>query len=617
MRRMAFVYGGRTYSHAPRRAGATNRSRPGCVHLNLWAKTLIIMSATVLLGTTAMFAVAGTVLIEDYKRVEEDAARGDAQRVLDAVANDLLRLGFSAQEVSDVASVIFVGGENADMNQTLPVFLSLFTANQVDAVFARFGDPPQFFGVGFDRHNMSFGEPPAALNASIAQQGLWDPPAGGAMATRATSDIVVAGGRAYLAASYSLLIPPELLPSPEYGSASLMLVRSVDDLYANDLGLRTGEELRIHPWDPASAQAAGLAADTVALDRPDWDHMTIRVRLDDADGQPAFIAALAQDRTVFAQGIDSMTFFFVASLAIAVFFLAVGLLVVRFLVTNRVQHLDARIQAIQEGSDLAARADETGDDEVSRLAQDFNALMDVLQKRRDELEKSNDDLQSFARVVTHDLKSPLSTFALNLRLLRMQADAEGDEKEMERIARMERQVTKMADRIDAILAYSRSRAAALDMGPVPLEPVIADVIQDLAAEIGTSGAELRIESLPTVKGDASQLAQVFQNLLSNAVKFTKPDQSPRVRVWSEPSRTGWAIHVEDQGIGFLPEEVDQLFKPFSRLQNGADREGHGVGLASCARIMERHGGRLHAQGFPGKGARFTMLLRAVDDAPAA
>jgi light-regulated signal transduction histidine kinase (bacteriophytochrome) len=235
-----------------------------------------------------------------------------------------------------------------------------------------------------------------------------------------------------------------------------------------------------------------------------------------------------------------------------------------------------------------------------------------LEQRSNALAKSNEDLNSFARVVTHDLKSPLSTFALNLRLLHTQAEASGDAKEMERIARMERQVVKMDDRIDGILAYSRSRDADVRMTPVALDDVLVGVLDDLAADIGTTGTDLRIEALPTVRGDAQQLAQVLQNLIANAIKFAKPGQRPRVRVWSEPSRTGWAVHIEDQGVGFLPDDVDKMFKPFSRLSNSNGREGHGVGLASCARIMERHGGRLHAQGYPGKGARFTMLLRRAD-----
>lgn len=588
--------------------------------MNLWAKTFWIITTTVVIGLGSIFAVAGTVLIDDYKALEQAGAAQDAQRVRDAVASDLADLGSAAQEVSQVATVIFT---SLDANlteldgQAAQVFYSLFVANKVDAVFARYGDPPQSIAIGFDPATLTLGPGPEGLNQTLQASPWWQssppsPPEGGHRGLVATPD------GPYLVATYDLFLPEPLLAalSPtEAGGVSLALARKVDDRFAAVLGSRIGEDLAVTRWQDGSAATLGLdGGNDIALDRADWSAMTVRFRLDDEDGVPAVVLQMEQSRTLFRQGIDSIAFFFVASLIIAGVLLLAGLLLVRYLVTNRVHHLNTKIQQIRQGSDKGARAETSGGDEVSRLAADFNGLMDSLERRERDLVQTNEDLQSFASVVTHDLKSPLSTFALNLRLLRTQAEAQGDQKEMERIERMERQTAKMGERIDAILEYSRNRDADADMDAVALEEVVASVLDDLGADIGRTGARIRIEPLPIVRGDRERLAQVVQNLLSNAIKFAKPGDTPQIRVWSEPGRTGWAVHIEDRGVGFLPNQVDTIMKPFSRLANANGIEGHGVGLASCARILERHGGRLHAQGFPGKGARFTMLLRRADAA---
>jgi signal transduction histidine kinase len=149
---------------------------------------------------------------------------------------------------------------------------------------------------------------------------------------------------------------------------------------------------------------------------------------------------------------------------------------------------------------------------------------------------------------------------------------------------------------------------------------VKKVLRDLADEVEASGARVVVGDLPSVEGDPSRLQQLFHNLLGNALKFRRPDEAPRVSIdWErreealdEPVHE---IRVRDRGIGFEPEHAERIFSMFTRL-HGRDRyEGTGLGLALCRRIAEQHGGRLSAEGVPGRGATFLLTLPAGPGRP--
>ena len=211
-------------------------------------------------------------------------------------------------------------------------------------------------------------------------------------------------------------------------------------------------------------------------------------------------------------------------------------------------------------------------------------------------------------MVSHDLQSPLSTVNINLALLRRQAESRGDATGIAQIQRMERTSNTMAERIKAILGYSRAGKGESPRDSVALGEALRDVLADMAADLERSGAQLSVGTLPIVRGDREQMKQVLQNLLSNAIKYAKPGTPPVIRVSSEERDAAWHVHIEDEGLGFDAGEVQQMLTPFRRLDRTRNIPGHGVGLATCVRILERHGGRLEATGTVEQGGRFTLVL---------
>jgi light-regulated signal transduction histidine kinase (bacteriophytochrome) len=135
----------------------------------------------------------------------------------------------------------------------------------------------------------------------------------------------------------------------------------------------------------------------------------------------------------------------------------------------------------------------------------------------------------------------------------------------------------------------------------------------MEARIGEAGAELVVTTLPTVRGEASQLAHVFQNLLSNSLKYRRADVAPRIFISAKRSGQDWIVAVEDNGIGFEPEYSQRIFGLFKRLHKD-EYPGTGLGLAICQRIVGRYGGRMWAEGRPGFGATFYISLPGCEAA---
>ena len=239
----------------------------------------------------------------------------------------------------------------------------------------------------------------------------------------------------------------------------------------------------------------------------------------------------------------------------------------------------------------------------------------ALQAALADVESRNQELQDFAFVASHDLQEPLrkvQAFGDRLRLhLADQLDADG----ADYIQRMRGAAARMQTLINDLLAYSRVSRAAHSPQRVALSKVLSEVLSDLESRIESSGAQVQTEALPEIWADPTQMRQLLQNLLGNALKFAHPGRPPQVRVSArlrEASRAGETatalLTVEDNGIGFDNRYQDRIFAPFQRLHGRSEFEGSGIGLAIVRKIVERHGGRIHADGQPGQGARFHIEL---------
>jgi signal transduction histidine kinase len=265
--------------------------------------------------------------------------------------------------------------------------------------------------------------------------------------------------------------------------------------------------------------------------------------------------------------------------------------------------------------DMSARVPPIRDDEIGDLARAFNSMADSLEASSDalaersrELERSNRELEQFASVTSHDLQAPLATISMYAQLLEQRHSRElnGGQQLVEGINQA---TVKARTLIRDLLEYSRAGRGELLNEPVEMKDVAGEALEMLAGPIEQSGADVTVEELPVILGDARKLRQVFLNLISNALKFA--EDIPVVRVSAEVQGNTAIFAVTDNGIGMDPAQAERIFQPFHRLHGEEEYPGTGIGLAVCERIIEQHGGRIWAQSVPGQGSTFRFTLPAA------
>lgn len=225
-----------------------------------------------------------------------------------------------------------------------------------------------------------------------------------------------------------------------------------------------------------------------------------------------------------------------------------------------------------------------------------------------QLATSNADLARYAAVASHDLREPLRKVMAFADLLVEECDQDLNEDAHQYLQVIISSVQRMSRLVDALLAYAQVGAQPANFAPVDLQKVLGDVVDDLALRIEETGATVTVEALPALEADVDQMRQLFQNLLSNALKYRHPERPPEVRVTARLEKSWAIIEVADNGIGFDPTYAERIFDPFARLHSKSEYEGAGIGLATCQRIVERHGGRIGATATPAQGAIFTVCL---------
>lgn len=272
----------------------------------------------------------------------------------------------------------------------------------------------------------------------------------------------------------------------------------------------------------------------------------------------------------------------------------------------------ARATGELAAGDLSTRVPASREDEIGDLARGFNSMADSLERGQAELERSNveltrsnAELEQFASVTSHDLQAPLTTISMYAELLqRRQASGADGSDLIDGIRGATQQARSL---IRDLLEYSRAGRGALEAEPLPSEVVVRQALETLAGAIETTGARVRVGSLPVVTADRSNLCRVFTNLIGNAVKFTR-GQAAEVSVEAEADGEMWRFDVRDNGIGMDPVDARRIFEPFSRLHGEDDYEGTGIGLAVCERIVEQHGGRIWVASTPGEGSVFSFTM---------
>jgi PAS domain S-box-containing protein len=234
-----------------------------------------------------------------------------------------------------------------------------------------------------------------------------------------------------------------------------------------------------------------------------------------------------------------------------------------------------------------------------------NADLEARVKARTaELEVANRDLQSFSYSVSHDLRAPIRAIGSHARLLMLSEPAPVSGDRERRYKAIERNAALMSNLVDALLNLARVNRTSLQREGLDMAGIARAVANDLQPEY--AGTKVIVENLPPGNGNPTLVRQVFANLISNALKFSARTEAPEVRVGWDARLQCW--FVRDNGAGFDMQFAKKLFGAFERAHGADEFEGTGIGLAIVHRIIERHGGRIWAEGVPGKGATFYFVL---------
>jgi PAS domain S-box-containing protein len=232
----------------------------------------------------------------------------------------------------------------------------------------------------------------------------------------------------------------------------------------------------------------------------------------------------------------------------------------------------------------------------------------ALEAKAEELTRSNQELEQFAYVASHDLQEPLRMVSNYTQLLAKRYKDQLDQDAHEFIDFAVDGAKRMQELIHDLLQYARVGTRGKEFRPVPVARVVADALANLAGAIDEAAADVVVDPLPTLSCDASQVAQVFQNLIGNAVKFRREGQRPVIRVSATRTDHAWMFTVQDNGIGIEPKYFERIFQMFQRLHTRGEYPGTGIGLALCKKIVERHGGRIRVESEPGRGTTFAFTL---------
>ena len=279
------------------------------------------------------------------------------------------------------------------------------------------------------------------------------------------------------------------------------------------------------------------------------------------------------------------------------------------------------------GGDVDHRVEPVGPAEVwelalamelmrARVVEDLvqaEATRGEIERQSRELERSNAELEQFAYVASHDLQEPLRKVASFCQLLQARYGGQLDERADQYIDFAVDGAKRMQSLINDLLAFSRVGRLPADQEVVDLGDALQQARANLATALEESGATVTVDGeLPSVRGEAALLIGVFQNLLANAVKFRREGTTPEITVTATRRGDVHEIAVSDDGIGIAPDYAERVFIIFQRLHPKERYEGTGIGLALCRKIVEYHGGRIHADVEVAAGTTIRFTLPALE-----
>ena len=244
--------------------------------------------------------------------------------------------------------------------------------------------------------------------------------------------------------------------------------------------------------------------------------------------------------------------------------------------------------------------------EFSDITEFLHAQIELM-RRTKELSRSNQELEQFAYVASHDLQEPLRMVASYTQLIAQRYSGKLDTDADEFINYAVDGATRMQAIINDLLTLSRVSTRNTAFSRVDAKLAVDKALANLRLVIEETGTRIVCDSLPALNADGSQLTQLFQNLIGNAIKFHGNNQ-PCVEIGAELQNEEWAFHVRDNGIGIAQGHFERVFLMFQRLHTKKEYPGTGIGLTICKKIVERHGGRIWIDSEPGKGTTFYFTI---------
>jgi signal transduction histidine kinase len=234
----------------------------------------------------------------------------------------------------------------------------------------------------------------------------------------------------------------------------------------------------------------------------------------------------------------------------------------------------------------------------------------ALERRTEELSRSNADLEQFAYVASHDLQTPLRNISGYAQLLARRYKGRLDSDADDFIDYIVGGAKHMSAMIPDLLDYARVSTTPTELVQVDLGRVVQTVLDTLGPAITEAGATITVAALPVILAEERQVESLIQNLIENALIYRRPDHCPHIDITAEPGQKGfWRISVRDDGIGIEPEYFEKVFVVFQRLEPNKYPGGTGIGLALCRRIVDRFGGSIGVESHPGQGSTFFFTIR--------
>jgi signal transduction histidine kinase len=231
----------------------------------------------------------------------------------------------------------------------------------------------------------------------------------------------------------------------------------------------------------------------------------------------------------------------------------------------------------------------------------------VLEDLNRELRRSNQELDAFASVASHDIRGPLATTEMLANLAESHLAGKIDQHCAEWLSLIRSEIQRMHSIVENLLEYSRFNRDRSGVVEFECEAVLATVLDGLKADLTANRAQVTHDPLPRVRGDPMQLAVLFQNLIENAIKY-RSDAQPKIHLSVAAEQDGWRFSVEDNGIGIDPADEERIFRLFERGEGSKTAMGAGIGLATCKKIVELHGGRIWVESARGSGSTFHFTI---------